>query len=235
MCLPSVNAQSNSNVILWLKFNQWHILVTDGSILLLAWITDVLSEGARSHLLMSWSTKLHNLREQRTWEPKMLPLLSIKSLTKLPLLRAKSNFSCLLNLLLGCSCISLDLSLFLLSAAEGLFFLIPGFPVLFWTHLYCILHGFSLLSVGLPCSLLNDLWRSLTIPDHWTTSGHPYCSDFWPQLHLGQGIGFSSALEAPHSAAISTSTLVILTTQLQKPEQLKWVKTSEQRNERHLE
>lgn len=77
-----------------LKFNPWHSLVTDRSILLLSWLTDVLSKGAMSHLVMPRSTKLHNLWEQRTWEAKMLPLLSIKSLTKLLLARAIS---------LGCS------------------------------------------------------------------------------------------------------------------------------------
>lgn len=67
-------------------------------------------------------------------------------------------------------------------------------------------------SLCLPCSLLDDLWRFLTIPDHWTTSCHPDCSDFLPQLLLGHAIGFSSGLEGPHSAAISPSTLVILIT-----------------------
>lgn len=72
----------------------------DGSIPLLSWITDVLSKVARSHLIMPWSTKLQDLRKQRTWEPKMWSFLSVESLMQLLLSRAKSDFSWLLNPLL---------------------------------------------------------------------------------------------------------------------------------------
>lgn len=59
----------------------------------------------------------------------MWSFLSVGSLTQLLLSRSKSNFSWLLNPLLSCSRISVDPSLFLLSAAEGLFSLMSGLPV----------------------------------------------------------------------------------------------------------
>lgn len=146
----------------------------DASTPLLSWITDVLSKVARSHPLIPWSTKLQDLRKQRTWEPKMWSFVSVGSLTQLLLSRSKSNFSWLLNPPLSCSCISLDPSLFLLSAAEGLFSLMSGLPGSSFGLSYVVFSMVSfhlglLLSACLPCFLLDGLWMSLA--GHWTTCG----------------------------------------------------------------
>lgn len=88
----------------------------------------------------------------------------------LPWHPGKNNFSGLPNPLLDCSCTSVDLSSFLLSDAECLFFLILGLSLLFWTQLYCILHGFLLPSV---CVCLAACLMIFEGPWPFLTTGQP--------------------------------------------------------------
>lgn len=188
---------------------------------------------------MPWYIKLQDLRKQRTWEPKMWSFLSVRSLMQILLSRAKSNFPWLLNPLLVCSCISVDPSLFLPPSAGRLVLSHDWLTCYFGRskNVFSMVsfHLELLLSVCVPCSILDGLWMSLTIG---IPSGCPSCSDSWPQLHLGQGTGFSSRLKSPHLATItglfSLCLPDILTTKLQKPYWLKWVKTREEKNEGHL-